>query len=183
MQHPAGQASRRRNVITTVARKSDFELEATRSFAAPACMVFEAWTKPELFTRWWVPKSGGMSLISFEMDVRVGGGYRFKFTHPAFAHPMTFFGKYIEVTPNAKLSWSNDESEEGAITTVAFTESDSKTLVKFHERYPTKQGLNDAMEGSSGYMAEQFEQLDEMLAELQAASSPPQMIDPFATLP
>jgi uncharacterized protein YndB with AHSA1/START domain len=96
---------------TKVTRKSDFEFEVTRSFNAPARIVFEAWTKPELFTLWWVPKSGGMSILSYEMDVRVGGGYRFKFAHPAFEQPMTFFGKYIDVTPHTRLSWSNDESE------------------------------------------------------------------------
>jgi uncharacterized protein YndB with AHSA1/START domain len=154
--------------MTTISRKSDFELEVTRSFTAPARMVFEAWTKPELFTRWWVPKSGGMTILSYEMDVRVGGAYSFKFAHPAFEQPMTFFGKYIAVSPHTRLSWSNDESEEGAITTVTFTDQNGQTLVLFHERYPTKQALNDAIEGSSGYMPEQFAQLEELLVTLVA---------------
>src|SRR5688572_18619669 len=61
---------------TTTERKSDRELVVTRTFNAPARIVFEAWAKPELFKRWWVPKSMGMSLLTCEMDVRVGGKYR-----------------------------------------------------------------------------------------------------------
>ena len=68
---------------TTVERKSERELVVTRTFNGPARIVFEAWTKPELFKRWWAPKSLGMSLLSCEMDVRVGGRYRFVFGHPA----------------------------------------------------------------------------------------------------
>ena len=68
---------------TTVERTSDRELVVTRTFNAPARIVFEAWTTPELFKRWWVPKSMGMSLLSCEMDVRVGGKYRFVFRHRA----------------------------------------------------------------------------------------------------
>ncbi len=64
---------------TTVERKSERELVVTRTFNGPARIVFEAWTKPELFRRWWVPKSMGMSLLSCEMDVRVGGTYRLVF--------------------------------------------------------------------------------------------------------
>ena len=57
---------------TTVERKSERELVVTRTFSAPARIVFDAWTKPELFRRWWLPKSMGMSLRSCEMNVRVG---------------------------------------------------------------------------------------------------------------
>src|SRR5262245_33559251 len=84
---------------TTVERKSDRELVVTRTFNGPARIVFEAWTKPELFKRWWVPKSVGMTMLSCEMDVRVGGTYRLVFGHPAFEQPMAFFGSYIQVTP------------------------------------------------------------------------------------
>ena len=64
---------------TTVERKSERELIVTRTFNGPARLVFDAWTKPELFRQWWVPKSLGMSLLSCEMDVRVGGKYRLEF--------------------------------------------------------------------------------------------------------
>ena len=66
---------------TMVERKSDREIAVTRTFNAPARIVFEAWTKPELFKRWWVPKSMPVPLLSCEMDVRAGGGYRLVFGH------------------------------------------------------------------------------------------------------
>src|SRR5262245_805727 len=88
---------------TTVERMSERELVVTRTFNGPARIVFEAWTKPELFKRWWVPKSMGMSLLSCEMDVRVGGRYRLVFGHDP--EPMEFFGRYIEVTPHSRLVW------------------------------------------------------------------------------
>jgi uncharacterized protein YndB with AHSA1/START domain len=87
---------------TNVERKSDRELVITRTFKAPARIVFEAWTKPELIKLWWAPKSTGMSLISCETDVRVGGGYRFEFGREG-SKPKAFFGRYIEVAPHSRL--------------------------------------------------------------------------------
>jgi uncharacterized protein YndB with AHSA1/START domain len=147
---------------TTVERKSELELAVTRSFSAPAHIVFEAWTRPELFKRWWAPKSGGMTILSCEMDVRVGGGYRLQFGHPAFGQPMSFFGKYIEVTLNARLVWTNEESKDGAVTTVTFEEINGKTLLVLLERHPTKEALDASIEGME-CMPEQFGQLDELL--------------------
>src|SRR6478752_2859181 len=95
---------------TTVERTSDRELVITRTVNGPARLVFEAWTKPELFKKWWVPKSAGMTLLSCELDVRVGGSYRLVFSHPAFPEPMAFFGKYLEVVANARIVWTNEEA-------------------------------------------------------------------------
>lgn len=150
---------------TTVERTSDFEMLVTRTFNAPVHIVFEAWSKPELFKLWWVPKSVGMSLLSCDMDVRTGGKYRLAFSHPDFDQPMTFFGTYKEVTPNKRIVWTNEESEQGAVTTVTFEENAGKTLVTFHERYPTKEALDEALAGSVEGLPEQFAQLDELLAD------------------
>ncbi len=149
---------------TVVERTSDRELVVTRTFDAPARIVFEAWSKPELFKRWWIPKSVGLSLVSCEMDVRTGGTYRFVFSHPDFDQPMAFFGTYREVTPNRRIVWTNEESDQGAVTTVTFEESDGKTRVTFHERYPTEAALDEALAGSAEALPEQFVQLDELLA-------------------
>ena len=154
---------------TTVERKSDRELVITRIFNGPSRIVFEAWTKPELFTRWWATKSTGMSILSCEMDVRTGGGYRIKLAHPASEQPMTFFGTYIEVIPPSLIAWTNEESAEGAVTTVTFEDKGDKTLLVFHELYPTKQALDQSIEGMEGGMPEQFEQLDELLVTLGAS--------------
>ncbi len=152
----------------TVERKSERELVVTRTFNAPARIVFEAWTKPELLKRWWAPKSTGMRLISCEADVRVGGRYRLEFGHGA-SKPMEFFGRYIEVTPHSRLVWTNDESDDGAVTTVTFEEKGGKTLLVLHELYPSKEALDRAIAGMEGGMPEQFEQLDELLVTLGAS--------------
>ena len=149
---------------TTSQRKSERELVVTRTFDAPARLVFEAWTTPELFKQWWVPKSSGAILLSCEQDVRVGGGYRLEFAHPKGAAPMAFFGRYLEVVPNARLVWTNEESDDGAVTTVTFEEKDGKTLLVMSELYPSKQALDVAIEGMDEAMPETFEQLDEFLA-------------------
>lgn len=149
---------------TAVERKSDRELVVTRSFNAPAHIVFEAWSKPELFKQWWVPKSVGMSLLSCEMDVRTGGAYRLVFRHPATGEPMAFFGTYTEVTPHKRLVWTNEDSDQGAVTTVTFEENAGKTLVTLHELYPTEAALDEALAGSAQALPEQFAQLDELLA-------------------
>ena len=156
---------------TTVDRKSERELVVTRSFNGPAHIVFEAWTKPELMERWWAPKSTGMTLLSCAMDVRAGGRYRFEFGHPASEQPMAFFGKYIEVIPHARLVWTNEESDEGAVTTLTFEEKGGKTLLVLHERYPSKEALDASIEGMEGGMPEQFEQLDELLVALGASTA------------
>ena len=149
---------------TDVKRKSDRELVVTRTFNAPAHIVFEAWSKADLFKRWWVPKSVGMTLLSCDMDVRTGGGYRLVFSHPASGEPIAFFGTYREVTPDKRLVWSNDEGDQGAVTTVTFEENAGKTLVTFHELYPTEAALEEALAGSAEGLPEQFAQLDELLA-------------------
>src|SRR5215470_15599319 len=99
---------------TKVERKSDRELVVTRTFNAPARLVYEAWTKAELFKRWWVPKSIALSLLSCELDVRVGGKYRLVFSHPAAQKPMEFFGRYLEVVPSSRIVWTNEEEGQGA---------------------------------------------------------------------
>jgi uncharacterized protein YndB with AHSA1/START domain len=162
---------------TTVERKSERELVVTRTFNGPARIVFEAWTKPELFKQWWVPKSLGLTLLSCEMDVRVGGKYRMVFSHNG-SEPMAFFGRYIEVMPRSRLVWTNDEGDDsGAVTTVSFEEKGGKTLVVLHDLYPSKEALDAAIaSGSTGWPAptdqggksENYEQLDELLATLGA---------------
>ncbi|WP_230474775.1 SRPBCC family protein [Dyella monticola] len=149
---------------TTVERKSDRELLVTRTFNAPVHIVFEAWSKPELFKQWWVPKSVGMSLVSCDMDIRTGGTYRLVFSHPDFDQPMAFFGTYREVTPHKRLIWTNEDSDQGAVTTVTFEENAGKTLVILHELYPTTEALEEALAGSAQGLPEQFAQLDELLA-------------------
>jgi uncharacterized protein YndB with AHSA1/START domain len=156
---------------TTVERTSDRELVTTRSFDGPARIVFEAWTRPELIMRWWAPTSFGMTFLSCETDARTGGSYRFVFGHPASEQPMAFFGRYIEVTPPSRLVWTNDEGEDGAVTTVTFEEDDGRTRVVVHDLYPSKEALDSALaSGSTGAWPEQFEALDDLLTALGASA-------------
>ena len=158
---------------TTIERTSERELVVTRTFNGPARIVFEAWTKPELFMRWWVPKSMGMFLRSCEMDVRVGGRYRLEFGHGA-SSSMAFFGRYIEATPHSRLVWTNDEGGDGGpVTTVTFEERGGKTLLVLHELYPSKEALDAAGTGAADAMKETFEQLDELLVALGASVGRP----------
>src|SRR5215471_21802774 len=151
---------------TSVERKSEREVVVTRTFNGPARIVFEAWTKPELFQRWWVPKSMGMFLRSCEMDVRAGGRYRLVFGHDA-SNADEFFGRYIEVTPHSRLVWTNDEGgDDGPVTTVTFEEKDGKTLLVMHELHPSKEALDAAGTGAADATVETFGQLDELLVAL-----------------
>ncbi|HEY0647529.1 SRPBCC family protein [Phenylobacterium sp.] len=152
---------------TAVERRSERELVVTRIFDAPVRLVFDAWTKPELFKLWWAPKSMGVPLLSCEMDVRTGGGYRIAFGHDA-ADSMAFFGKYLEVSPPSRLVWTNDEGG-GAVTTVTFEEKDGGTLLVLQELYPSTEALDEAFLGMEDAMPEQFEQLDDLLATLRAS--------------
>jgi len=149
---------------TTVERKSDREVIVRRIVDAPARLVFEAWTRPELFRQWWVPKSIGLVLLSLEQDVRVGGGYRLVFDL-GDSKTMAFFGKYVEVMPPSRLAWTNEESEDGAVTTVTFEEKDGRTHLTLTEVYPTTEAL-DRNIGSTEGLPEQFEQLDALLVTL-----------------
>jgi uncharacterized protein YndB with AHSA1/START domain len=155
---------------TTVERKSEREMVVTRTFDAPARIVFEAWTKPALLKRWWAPKSLGVTLLSCEADVRAGGKYRFVFGHGT-SEPMAFFGKYLEVTPHSRLVWTNEEGGDGGpVTTVTFEEKGGKTLLVMTDLHPSKEALDAAMDsGAHGGMPEMLGQLDELLVALGAS--------------
>lgn len=147
---------------TQVERTSECELVVTRIVNAPARLVFEAWTRAELFRRWWVPQSYGLTLLSCEMDVRVGGQYRLVFRHEDST--MEFFGTYLEVTPHSRLAWTNEEGDNGqTVTAVTFDDYAGKTLLVVHDRYPSKEALES---GSTGALPEALDQLDELLASL-----------------
>ena len=154
---------------TTVERTSDREVVVTRTINGPARIVFEAFTRADLLRRWWVPRSMGMTLLSCEVDARVGGKYRLVFDHDP--EPFAFFGTYVEVEPHSRLAWTNEEGGEGgSVTTVTFEEKDGKTLVVLHESHPSKEALDAAGTGAADAMFETFDQLDELLVALGESS-------------
>ena len=152
---------------TNVERLSDTEFAVTRLFDAPPNLAFQAWSEPKLFQRWWVPSSFPIQLVACDMDVRTGGKYRLEFAHGDGT--MAFHGRYLEVVPDRKIVWTNEEGEEeGAVTTVTFEDKGGQTLVTFHESYPTKEALEEALAGSAAGLPEQFDQLAELLATTEA---------------
>ena len=145
---------------TRVERRSDREIVVSRWFDAPAHLVFEAWSRPELFQRWWVPRSLGITLHACEMDVRTGGTYRL-----SFGEGRDFFGRYLEVVPPSRIVWTNDEGGEyGSVTTVTFEEQGARTLLVMSEVFPSKEALDADGGGASEASHESFRQLDELLA-------------------
>ena len=153
---------------TTVEKTSDREVVVTRTFDAPARLVFQAWSNPDLFRKWWVPRSMGMTLRSCEMDVRTGGSYRLLFGEDA-ANTFAFFGTYLDVVPDQRIVWTNEEGgDAGSITTVTMEERDGKTLLVMREVYPTREALDEAGTGAQDATHETFAQLDALLAELAA---------------
>lgn len=160
---PPGAAQHR----TSVARISEREFVVTRTVNAPPRLVFEAWTRAELFQRWWVPKSIGLTLLSCELDVRVGGSYRLVFRHPAAPEPMAFHGRYLEVVPPSRLVWTNEEAGgAGQVSTLTLQERAGTTLIVMHDLYPSKQALDEAIaSGSTGDSTDEtFDQLEALLA-------------------
>jgi uncharacterized protein YndB with AHSA1/START domain len=152
---------------TSVERKGDRDLVVTRTFNAPPARVYRAWSQPELFQRWWVPQSvTGISLVSCAMDVRTGGKYRLEFSAGG-SETMAFHGKYLKVVPNELIVWTNDEGEEGAVTTVAIKPQNGKTLLSFHETYPSGEALVEALERPAAALPEQLEQLDVLLSSIR----------------
>jgi uncharacterized protein YndB with AHSA1/START domain len=160
----SGQPKRAENP-TAVAQKSDRELIVTRAFDSPARTVFDAWTRPELFKLWWAPKSMGAVLSACEIDARTGGGYRITFGDGG-SESATFFGSYLEVTPPSRLVWTNEESEDAPLTTVTFEDHGERTLLVLSELYRSAEPLAAAVAGMQAMAAEQFAQLDEILASL-----------------
>jgi uncharacterized protein YndB with AHSA1/START domain len=161
-----------RTTEATAERTSDRELTVTRIINGPARIVFDAWTRPELFKQWWTPKSFPITLLSCELDVRVGGGYRLEMGYQGST--MEFFGRYLEVAPPSRLVWTNDEDDAAPVTTVTFHETGGRTSVVVHERYPSKEALDEAIaSGSSGMsaMPESLAQLDDLLATMDAGTA------------
>ncbi len=168
MDHPIDDGRGAQNQVS-VERRGDRELVVVRTFDAPPAIVYRAWSEPALFRRWWMPKSvAGVALISCDMDVRTGGTYRLEFSAGG-SDTMAFHGRYLEVVPNERIVWTNEEGEEGAageegaVTTVIFEDQNGRTLLTFSERYSSGAALEEALQGSAAALPEQLQQLDELI--------------------
>jgi uncharacterized protein YndB with AHSA1/START domain len=155
---------------TIVERTSDRELVVTRTFDAPAHVVFDAWTKPELLKRWWAPKSFGVSLFECEQDLRVGGAYRCAFGRDP-KDPEVFSGHYLEVDPPARLVLTQIYERMAhvgeAVVTADFAEIEGRTHLTLRQLFPSKEALEGALaSGMERGMRITLDQLDELVASM-----------------
>jgi uncharacterized protein YndB with AHSA1/START domain len=143
-------------------------LVVTRTFNAPAHIVFDAWTKPELLKRWWAPKSFGVSLFECESDLRVGGTYRFAFGRDP-RNPEVFSGRYVEVNSPSRLVLTQVyERMSDAVVTATFEESQGGTRLTLHQLFPSKEALEGALaSGMEPGMRVTLDQLDALVASMR----------------
>lgn len=168
----AAAAAETRKNVTTVERRSDRLLVVTRTFDAPARILYDAWTQPELLKRWWAPRSLGVKLFECESDARVGGTYRFVFGREP-QERMAFSGKYTEVAQNQRVVCTQvfePMRQAGeAIVTATFEETGGKTTFVLQALYPSKEALDGAIaSGMERGMRETYEQLEALAAELRS---------------
>jgi uncharacterized protein YndB with AHSA1/START domain len=150
-----------------VTTPSDREVMLTRVFDAPRQMVFDAFTKPELIKRWFGPR--GWSLSQCEVDLKVGGKWRFVLRSPE-GQEMGMSGVWRELQPYDRMVHTesfDDFPGESQVTTV-LTEKDGKTTLQATVRYASKE-VRDAViaSGMEHGAAESYDKLNEMFATAQ----------------
>jgi uncharacterized protein YndB with AHSA1/START domain len=154
--------------LLEITTPSDREISMTRVFNAPAQLVFDAWTKPELLKRW-LGVRAGWTMEVCEVDLRVGGKYRFVWRGPDMT--MGMGGAYREVVPPTRLVSTEkfDEAwyEGEAIDTIVLVEQDGKTTVTTTVRFVSRE-VRDAVikSGMASGVAESYDKLAELLPSL-----------------
>ena len=112
---------------------ADREVVITRTYDAPARLLFEAWSKPEHLMKWFGPV--GWPLTLCEVDFRKGGRWRFAMTGSSGQQNTPFGGVYLDIVPNRKIVFDNAFEEPGSrkmIMTVTFEEADGRTTLTWH---------------------------------------------------
>lgn len=152
---------------------SDREVRVTRTFKAPARLVWDAHTKPELMRKW-LRGYDGWSMPVCDMDVRVGGSYRWRWRNDETRDEFGFFGKYLEVTPAARLVFEQHYdpgtfglpmTNEPVIITNAFEEAGGITTLIVTMLYASKAERDNASATDmTDGMEHNYKFLDAMLA-------------------
>jgi uncharacterized protein YndB with AHSA1/START domain len=151
-----------------VTTPSDTDICLTRLFDAPRALVFEAMTRPEHIARWWGQLGDGYSVPVCEVDLRVGGTWRFVNRHPN--GEVAFHGVYHEITPPARLVYTElmEPYPDGSLVTTVLTDEGGKTRMTLTASYPSKavrdMVLSSGMERGA---AISYDRLDEVARELQ----------------
>ena len=152
----------------TVTTPSDHEIRMTRLFNAPRPLVFEAMTKPEHVTQWWGRLGEGYSVPVCEIDLRVGGRWRFVNRHPH--GEAAFHGEYLEVAPPGRVVFTEifeDFPDTVSVVTAELAEEDGKTRLIATVRYPSPEVrdmvLSTGMSTGAGISYDRLEDLVESL--------------------
>lgn len=157
----------------TVAARNDTEIVMTRSFHAPRHLVFDAWTKPELLKRW-LGVRGGWTLAVCEIDLQVGGTYRYVWRKESTGAELEAGGVYRAIAPPERLvhteafvgAWYPGE----ALMTTVLIERNGETTLTTTMRYESQKArdivLNSGMERG---VAESYNMAEELLASMQAS--------------
>jgi uncharacterized protein YndB with AHSA1/START domain len=139
----------------TVTMPTDTQILITREFDAPKHLVYRAWTTPELLRRWW--HANRAEITEIEMDVRVGGQWRWAAKAFGNGYEFAFYGEYREVVPNERLVTTDTYSgapDVQSVTTTTFTEKDGRTYLEIlvqHENRENRDaqlasGMEDGLE-------------------------------------
>jgi uncharacterized protein YndB with AHSA1/START domain len=152
----------------TVTTPSDTEIRMTRLFDAPRRLVFEAMTKPEHIKRWWGQLGDGYSVPVCEVDLRVGGTWRFVNRHPK--GEAAFYGVYREITPPERLVFTEIFApfpDTESVVTSTLTEENGKTRMTVTARYPSIEVRDMVMKsGMAGGAAKSYDRLEEVARSL-----------------
>lgn len=153
----------------TVTTPSDQEVRMTRLFDAPRALVFEAMSKPEHVKRWWGCLGEGYSVPVCEIDLRLGGRWRFVNRHPK--GEAAFHGEYREIAPPARVVFTEifeDFPDVVSVVTSELSEENGKTRLTVTVRYPSKDVRDIVMSsGMSRGAGISYDRLEDLLAELQ----------------
>jgi uncharacterized protein YndB with AHSA1/START domain len=152
-----------------VTTPSDREIRLTRLFDAPRAVVFEAMTRPEHIVRWWGRLGDGYSVPVCEVDLRVGGAWRFVNRTPD-GEVVAFYGVYREVAPPDRLVFTEifeQFPDVESVVTAAYTEERGKTRLTATVRYPSVE-VRDAVlqSGMEKGAATSYDRLEEVAREL-----------------
>ena len=149
-----------------VTTPSDLEICMTRVFDAPRHLVFDAMTKPEHVKQWWGRLGEGYSVPVCEIDLRVGGRWRFVNRHPN--GEVAFYGEYREITPPSRLVFTEifeQYPDSVSVVTSDFTDEDGKTRLTATVRYPSLEVrdivLSSGMARGAGLSYDRLEDLVE----------------------
>jgi uncharacterized protein YndB with AHSA1/START domain len=158
----------------TVTLPTDEQILITREFDAPKDLVYKAWTTPELVKQWWGAKRGEVMIA--EIDLRVGGTWRYVAVTTEDGIEVGFHGEYREIVPNERIVSTEvyegmpqgEGPEQGTLNTATFTEADKRTTLAILVEAPSKE-IRDAIidSGMEAGMQDALDLLEQVAVSLR----------------